>query len=303
MPSETKHLHLASNAAQTAPGGTPANAPARRAWWPWFVIGYVALVLFVDAFATIPARIPMPFATEARLSDSIVNAVNAASPIPLSSFQWQPHHVAALLRHTPLPTWTYGWLEARVLRQFDVFKFVFWFLVPLLLCGRQVDLKAFTTARWRPVDWKLFFACAVIGFVVVCAVPFIPGVRDQYVGNTSGVPFSARLAAASGQLFWVASWLIGWEFMHRYFLLQAVVPRWPRYGWLLAPFFEWAYHLQKHWLEALGMLIFSLALTWYTVRRKNCSLPFFAHLLIEIALPLTVLFTALNPLLWFFSPR
>jgi len=303
VPSETKHIRTAASAERVAPNDEATATKPARSWWPWFVIGYVAVVLFVDAFATIPARLPSPFAKETRLADSIVNAVNAVAPFPLSSLQWQPKHVADALAHTPLPAWSYGWMRAPVLRQFDVFKFVFWFLIPLALCGRRVDLKAFTTARWRPLDWKLFYACAVIGFLVVCAVPFIPGVRDYYVGNVSDIPFGDRLFGTIQRLFWVASWLIGWEFMHRYFLLQAVTPRWPRYGWLLAPFFEWAYHLQKHWLEALGMLLFSLALTYYVVRRRNVSLPFFAHLLIEIALPLTVVFTALNPLLWFFTPR
>lgn len=290
--------------ADPAPEETPPPAKdTTRAWWPWFVVGYVAVVLFVDAFATIPARLPSPFAQEVRLSDTIVNAVNAVSPIPLSSLQWQPKHVAALLSHTPLPTWSYDWLHARVLRQFDVFKFVFWLLVPLLISWRRLDWKALTTARWRSLDWKLFYAAAGIGLLVVCAVPFIPGVRETYVGDFSRIPLEARLLATASQLLWVASWMIGWEFMHRYFLVQAVVPRWSRFGWLLVPFFEWAYHLQKHWIEALGMLLFSLALTWYTVRRRNMALPFLVHLVIEIALPLTIAFSALNPLLWLFASR
>ena len=90
--------------------------------------------------------------------------------------------------------------------------------------------------------------------------------------------------------------------MHRYFLLRAVAPRWPRVAWFLPAFFEWAYHLQKFWLEWVGMALFSLLATQYVLRRRNVSLPFVAHLLIEIALPLTLLFASLNPLTWAATP-
>jgi membrane protease YdiL (CAAX protease family) len=274
----------------------PAVRTSRWKWWPYFVVGYVAVVLLVDALATVPARIPSAFPAELGMRETIVGAINRVSPLPMSSFQWRTRDVTQALAHTPLPTFTYRWMEYRVFDRFDVFKFVFWFLVPLALCGRNVDLKAFTTARWRKLDWYLFAGFGAIGLLVVFLVPFIPGVREHYAANTAGIPFGQKIFGFTQYLFWIFSWLLGWEFMHRYFLLQNVAPTWRKYGWLLVPFFEWAYHLQKHFIEAAGMAIFSLALTWYVIKRRNVSLPFLVHLLIEIALPLTVLFSVLNPL-------
>lgn len=279
---------------------TPLSPAPQRAWWPYFVVGYVALVLLVDALATIPARIPNPYGTTTNVMGAIVAGINHVSPMPLSSLQWRPETVAHFLERLHFPAWSVGWMRWEIFARFDVFKFVFWFLVPLALCGRRVDLKAFTTFRWRKPDWYLLIAAGVLGFLAVCIIPFVPGLRDYYggAGGSVGIPLSTKLAGLCGMMIWTFSWIIGWEFMHRYFLLQAVGPKWPRFGWLLAPFFEWAYHLQKFWLEALGMAVFSILATQYVLRRRNVSLPFIAHLLIEIALPLTLLFGALNPLTW-----
>lgn len=285
--------------ARQAAGKLIVTRRERAAWWPWFVVAYVAAVLLIDALATVPPSLPNPYGTEVRPMRALVSALDSVLPAPLASLQWRPAHVSALLGHTPLPEWTHTWLRRPLFAQFDVFKFVFWFLVPLALCGRRVDLAAFTLRRWRKPDKYIFAAACVLGFLAVCLVPYIPGLREAYgAGGSLGMPFGDKLYAAMRQFIWVISWLVGWEFMHRYFLLEAVRPRWPRFGWLLAPAFEFLYHLQKFWLEALGMFLFSLLASIYVIRRNNVSLPFLAHLLIEIALPLTLLFSALNPLHW-----
>ncbi|MCL4694164.1 MAG: CPBP family intramembrane metalloprotease, partial [Candidatus Hydrogenedentes bacterium] len=87
-------------------------------------------------------------------------------------------------------------------------------------------------------------------------------------------------------MLWTFSWLIGWEFLHRYFLLRPFAARWPRFGWLIVPFSEGVYHLQKAPIEAAGMVVFSLVLTAWALRRRNALLPFLAHLLVEIELVL-----------------
>lgn len=279
-----------------------ARKPA-AAWWPWFVVGYVAAVLLLDALATVPPGLPNPYGKETHVMRSIVSGINSVSPWTLSSLRWNPGDVSSLLSKAHVPGVLHRWMDAPLFAQFDVFKFVFWFLVPLALCGRRLDLASFSTIRWRTLDWRLFFAFCVIGFLVVCLVPFLPGVSNYYAGSAISSPFGDKIGTFFKHLLWVASWLVGWEFMHRYFLLQAVSRKWVRYGWLLVPVFEWAYHLQKHWIEAAGMFVFGVVLTQYVVRRRNVALPFFVHLCIEIALPLTLLFSALNPLLWIWSPR
>lgn len=279
---------------------TPKSLPPgkRRTW---FVIAYVAAVLLIDTLATTPTPLPGLKASDIGVASTIADALNHVLPAPISSLRWHPRDVAGWLTHTPLPAWTYAWLEAKVLANVDVFKLIFWFIVPVLLCGRRIDLKAFGFSRWRKLDWRLFAIAAVLGFLAVCLVPLIPQLRAYYGSGTGGA-FSAKLFVVTAQLLWTLSWLPGWEFMHRYFLLNAVSPRW-RFGWLLVPFLEWAYHLQKVWIEGLGMLLFSILATQYVLRRRNLSLPFAVHLLIEIALPLTLLFSALNPLTWALAGR
>jgi membrane protease YdiL (CAAX protease family) len=83
---------------------------------------------------------------------------------------------------------------------------------------------------------------------------------------------------------WNASWLIGWEFMHRYMLLGAAQKAAPHWGWLLVPLSETLYHLQKPPIEMLGMLALSVVLTLWCMKRGNWLLGFLVHLIIEVEL-------------------
>ena len=260
------------------------SPPKQRAGWPVFVVGYVALVLAWDTL-----RVQHP-------ELAILRPLYTAAPWLFSQQGWTgAEFIHWLARHQASSALLSG---ARILSGFDAFKFLFWFVVPLLLCGRGVDWSAFGTRLWRRFDWGLFAVASLLGFLAVCSVPFIPGMGDFYRTAGMGVPLSAKLLSAAQSIVWTLSWLTGWEFMHRYFLLRAAASRWPRWGWLLPPFMEWAYHLQKHWLEGLGMLLFSLLASQYVLRRRNVALPFYVHLFIEIALPLSLLFASLNPLVW-----
>jgi len=108
-------------------------------------------------------------------------------------------------------------------------------------------------------------------------------VANQYPG-VGHAPLQRRIEFFFIQLFWVASWLPGWEFMHRYFLLQRIRVPFPKYGWVLVPLAEGAYHLTKEWPEMLGMVVFSIILTRYTLLRKNLVIPFLAHFAVEMFL-------------------
>ena len=97
-------------------------------------------------------------------------------------------------------------------------------------------------------------------------------------------------------MVWNLSWLPGWEFLHRYFLLKAVqrealdrgrfLPgwRWAQWAWLLVPVSETLYHLQKPGLEAVGMFAFSVVLTFWCLKRRNWLFGFLLHLTIEVEL-------------------
>jgi len=132
------------------------------------------------------------------------------------------------------------------------------------------------------------------------ALPWIPGVSDYYRGWGSA-PLDVRIEQAMRHLFWTASWLCGWEFMHRYWVPKALLDRWPsdspwRGGALgvliVVPLFEAGYHVVqgKPALECLGMGLLSLVFCWWVVRRRNALLPFLAHLAIEIELVLFLFF-------------
>jgi membrane protease YdiL (CAAX protease family) len=101
---------------------------------------------------------------------------------------------------------------------------------------------------------------------------------------------SSKLSWASHKMIWNISWLTGWEFLHRYLLLTCFEKAFPKKGWFAVCMIEFVFHFQKAFLEAIGMLIFSVIVTYWAYKRKNIVLPFFAHLMIESFLVIFILF-------------
>lgn len=166
----------------------------------------------------------------------------------------------------------------------DLFKFVMWFVIPFAIClGRGMDWGAFGVRRWKRIDWAILAGVAGIGLIVMLCIPLFPSVRGIYP-SLSHISFATKVNFFTQQLVWTLSWLVGWEFMHRYFLLRRVQIAWPMWGWLLVPLSEGLYHLQKPSIEAVLMVVFSLIATAIAMRRKNILLPFLAHFLIEMEL-------------------
>ena len=165
----------------------------------------------------------------------------------------------------------------------DLFKFAAWFCVPFALSLPWLDVGWFSLRRWRRADWFLLGGIVVAGAAAMALIPFVPSLRETY-GSASGLSPEQKWSMLIHSLVWTVSWLVGWEFMHRYFLLRPVSNAWPRYGWLLVPVFETVYHLQKPLLEAGGMLLFSVVLTYWAIKRRNLMLPLIAHLIIELEL-------------------
>lgn len=199
-------------------------------------------------------------------------------------FQWSPASLWTGLRVTP-PHWAYS----LPYRQIDLFKFTFWFLIPVVICIRRMEWSWFSLLNWKRTDWLLLGIMLVLGGIAVGSIPFIPSLKTTYagLGDTNA---SRNHVYFIAYLLWTASWLPGWEFMHRYFLLRTVMQRFPRFGWLIVPLCETIYHLQKPWLEAGGMAAFSLLLTWWTMKRRTMLLPFVAHLYIEILLAIALVY-------------
>jgi len=153
----------------------------------------------------------------------------------------------------------------------------------------RLDWGYFGLKRWKRSDYYLLLGLAVTGVAVMLIIPHVPALRQIYP-SVRGRSAQAKWGFVSAQLVWTFSWLLGWEFLHRYVLLRPAAALWPRLGWLLVPLSEGVYHLQKPLIEAGGMVLLSIVLTQWTVRRRNMLLPFLVHLVIEVALPLSLIF-------------
>jgi len=238
--------------------------PSRLAW---LVVVYVAAVLGIDALA----------------------ASGLDWPFDWGMFDWRPRDVYAFGQWAGLPKETFDWLNHVRLQGFWVFKFVFWLLAPGLVCLFTMDWQYFTFRRWKTWDYALLLAACALGAAAVFLIPLIPGLADYYPQMARQMNLADKLAAFGGYGLMLVSWLPGWEFLHRYVLVRAVHNAWPRYGWLLVPLSEGLYHLTKHWAEALGMVLFSVLATRWTIARRNMLLPFLVHLVIELTLFLFIM--------------
>lgn len=225
------------------------------------IVGYVALVLVWDTLVTV--------------GDS--RTVNWAV------FQWRPPHLEALLAGLSAPNFLVGWMSWSILSKVDLFKLLFWLVIPVGLCLWRMDWDYFTKRRIKPVDWQFLLGMCGLALVAIISVKFIPSLARLYHGSGAST-LSGELAYFVRQMLWVLSWLVGWEFMHRYFLLRRVTADFPRFGWLLVPLAEGAYHLVKPWPEMLAMVAFSVIMTQYVMRRKNLVIPFLAHMAVEVLL-------------------
>jgi hypothetical protein len=182
--------------------------------------------------------------------------------------------------------WRLGW-------HFDLFKTVVWLVIPAAMVAPWLDWRYFTTGRWKRRDIALLAGLVVLGALAVLVVRFVPALDALYPSMRNASP-AFRADFAIRRLVWTASWLFGWEFLHRYAL---VAPYEGRGRWwiplLVVPPLETVYHLAQKpsaWLEAAGMAVFSLALTGYALRRRNTLLPFLAHLAVELELLLFQLY-------------
>lgn len=217
-----------------------------RAWW---VGAYVAMVLLVDTLA--------------------YNRIHWSIDLGFVDFSIN---------------WTrFQWTGDGALSHFDYFKFLFWFVIPFALCFWEMDWGYFGFARWTRTDLYILAVLVALGLLCVGAIAFIPQLREYYP-STRTYPWEVRSRIIYGELLWNLSWLPGWEFMHRYFLLRPFAERWPRAGWLVVPLAEGLYHLQKSPLEIVAMVIGSILFTQWTLLRKNLMLPFFVHAAVEIGL-------------------
>ena len=184
----------------------------------------------------------------------------------------------------------WGRFSFKLANGFDVYKFVAWFAIPFACCLPGMDWGSLGIKRWERRDAVILAALAGLGLIGVLAIPFIPALSGTFpsLGEHS---WAEKSRYAYHYLSWTFSWILGWEFLHRYFILRHTQRRWPRYGWLIVPVIEGVYHLppQQSFAMAFGMVVFSLLLTPWAVRRRNVLLPFLAHLIVELELLVFIL--------------
>lgn len=175
------------------------------------------------------------------------------------------------------------WRGDGSLSQFDFFKFVFWLVIPATFSFRTLDWGYFGFARWKRADVPLLIAMGAVGLACVLAILFIPQLREYY-HSRADASWSEKLVALRQMALWNISWLPGWEFLHRYFLLRPFVERWPKWGWVVVPVSEALYHLQKDPIEMAAMFVAGIVFTLWTVARKNLMLPLIVHAAVEVGL-------------------
>ena len=183
--------------------------------------------------------------------------------------------------------WLTDWSVFRIQSPggFDAFKFVAWLVVPLVLFLPSLDRRYFTLHRWKRADYWLLLGAAGVAMAAIAAIPLFPSLRETYapVETASG---EERLHFLRYQLLWTFSWLVGWEFLHRYVLVTRLRAWWGPWAWVLVPLIEGLYHVvqQKPLIESAGVVAFGAVLCLWTIRRDNVLLPFLAHLMVELAL-------------------
>ncbi len=233
----------------------------------FWILTYLLLVLGVDSLA----------------------ALHVQWPFPWRIFHWWPYTLYQAGRDwLSLPAPCINWLKSWPIQQFDLFKSLFWFLIPFAFSIRHMDWGYLGVKRWKKLDITLLLVLSVAGLLAVLLIPYVSALNETYPGK-SFLSDSAKAREFIVNGLWVMSWLLGWEFLHRYVLLRQADARWPRFGWLLVPLSEGLYHLQKPGIEALGMVALSLILTYWARKRHNALLPFLVHLCIEFELILFLL--------------
>jgi hypothetical protein len=240
----------------------PPPPPSKRV--AGLVVGYVAVVLLVDTLAF---------------------TRGATWPVFWAMFQWDAidaHWFFTKVLH--FPEWLTGWMVSwDLFQRVDFFKLVFWLVIPVCFSLWRLDWAFWGWRRVKKVERYLLLAAPVVAVCVMFAIPYLPGVRDLYqqIPPTS---FTRKIETAISYNLYVFSWLLGWEFLHRYVLLRSACVLFPKHGWMLVVVSETAYHLVKPPLECAAMAVFSVCMTQYAMRRKNGTFPLLVHFIIENAL-------------------
>lgn len=230
----------------------PSDGDRHAKSWAAGIIGYTCIVFAIDTLAT--------------------RAVSW--PIDWHSLYWlQIHEVSG------------GWKVPGI----DFFKLIFWFVIPAVVLFTRTDWSWFSPKLPNKWDRILIAAFAILGAAAVIAVPIVPSLRAMYP-SLSQFPAEAKAAYLGHYTTWIISWIVGWEFLMRYAIPNALMRAWPQRGYIIAiilvPTIDVVYHVAqgKPTLECVGVALYSTALTAFATLRHNTLYPLIAHLAVEFAL-------------------
>lgn len=179
------------------------------------------------------------------------------------------------------PSWSF--LSIRLDNGFDVSKFITWFLGPVLFSLAIHKKPTISYRPWHQSDFIILLGIAAVGILSMLLIPQIPSLNNVYQ-NQAHLSSQQKFQFIKINLWWITSWAFGWEIMFRYFLLNSMKEKNLKHALWLLPMIEALYHLQKPLPEIFGMFFFSLALTFWAIKRRNFLAPLLGHLIIELVL-------------------
>lgn len=180
-------------------------------------------------------------------------------------------------------------------RSFHLWFFIGRIFVPLFLAFFLLKMSAEDLGLSLPRTskaWNLFLASALVLTPMIVSLILLDAsyLRAYPYYTDASVPAWTRMADFG---VFTLSTLVGWEFMHRSFLLFGLytsLRRWARLesNWAISlavsvtAAYEVLFHFLKPDLEAIGLLFASPLLSWMAIRTKSFWLPALIHLYIEI---------------------
>ncbi|HOV34068.1 MAG TPA: hypothetical protein PLX23_11985 [Candidatus Hydrogenedens sp.] len=171
---------------------------------------------------------------------------------------------------------------------FDLRKFFLWLIIPIIIFNKAVDFYWFSFKSWKKNDYFILLGVSILCVASLVFVILSPTLSSYYLGFKT-LPFNQKVIIFFQQIFWIISWLLGWEFLNRHLLLRACLRLNKKYAWIFVPIVETVYHIHKAFLEMIGMSMFSIFACLWTIRKENNLLAFLCHLLIELGLVILLL--------------
>ena len=139
---------------------------------------------------------------------------------------------------------------------------------------------------------KILISLIVIVVIVFVGIYFYKGYFQSYSGQFQAGNFS-KLGRVKNFMIFTSSTLIGWEFIHRCFLLMGLIyflkardkvdfDTSVKIAICIVWIFEVVFHFIKPKLEAFGLLAGSPILSYVAVRTKSIWIPLIAHFIVEV---------------------